>query len=439
MVVHEARRNVVARLGKSPFYKRLFRALGPGLITGASDDDPSGIGTYSQAGAQFGFAISWTMLFSYPLMVAIQETSARIGRTTGHGIAGTIRAHYPAWLLHCAVGLLFIANTINIGADLSAMGDAVQLLIGGPRALYVAVLAFLCAGLQIFVSYERYAPLLKWMTLSLFAYFASLAVVKVDWLALARGVFIPTLSTDTDFWTTVVAVLGTTISPYLFFWQAAQECEEIRARPERQALRKAPRQGASELDRIRTDTYIGMGFSNLVALAIIATTAATLFPAGIHEIHTSAEAAAALKPLAGEFAFVLFALGIIGTGMLAIPVLAGSSAYALAEAFQWPHGLAKQPEQARGFYGTIAIATVVGVLLNFLPIDPIQALFLSAVLNGIIAAPLMVIIMLMASRRRIMGRFVIGRGLRILGWTATGVMAAASAAMFLTGALSFAP
>src|SRR5205823_659077 len=266
-------------------------------------------------------------------------------------IAGTIRQHYPGWLLHGVVMLLFITNTINIGADLSAMSDAVQLLIGGPHALYVVLLAGTCAGLQIFVSYARYAPFLKWMTLSLFAYFAALLTVKLDWLELARGVLVPSFSTDSEFWTTVVAVLGTTISPYLFFWQAAQECEDIRAHPERQALRKAPRQGASAIDRIRADTLIGMAVSNLVALAIIATTAATLHADGVHDIRTSAQAAAALKPLAGEFASVLFALGIVGTGMLAIPILAGSSAYAMAEARRWPCGLAQRPERAPGFYG----------------------------------------------------------------------------------------
>jgi NRAMP (natural resistance-associated macrophage protein)-like metal ion transporter len=435
MVLHDARRSSVSRLDKPPIHKRILGALGPGLIAGASDDDPSGIGTYSQAGAQFGFGICWTMLFSFPLMVAIQETSARIGRTTGRGIAGTIRAHYPGWVVHSVVVLLFVANTVNLGADLSAMGDAVQLLIGGPRGVYVVLLAALCAGLQIFVSYARYAPFLKWMALSLFAYFATLMVIKLDWLEFARGLFVPSFSSDSEFWTTVVAVLGTTISPYLFFWQAAQECEDIRARPERQALRTAPRQGTSEIDRIRADTYVGMAFSNLVALAIIATTAATLHAGGIHDIRTSAQAAAALKPLAGEFAFLLFALGIVGTGMLAIPVLAGSSAYALAEAFQWPSGLAKRPKRAPAFYATIAVGTLCGVLLNFLPIDPIRALFLSAVVNGMVAAPVMAIIMLMATRSRIMGRFVIGPGLQISGWIATAVMAAASAAMFVAAAL----
>jgi NRAMP (natural resistance-associated macrophage protein)-like metal ion transporter len=435
MVLQDARRNRVPRLDKPPLYKRILGALGPGLITGASDDDPSGIGTYSQAGAQFGFGIAWTMLFSYPLMVAIQETSARVGRTTGHGLAGTIREHYPGWVLHSVVALLFVANTINIGADLSAMGDALQLLIGGPRAFYIVLLAALCAGLQIFVSYARYAPILKWMTLSLFAYFATLLVVELDWLELARGVFLPSFSSDPEFWTTVVAVLGTTISPYLFFWQAAQECEDIRAHPERQALKKAPRQGRSALDRIRMDTYLGMAVSNLVALAIIATAAATLHADGIREIRTSADAAAALKPLAGDFAFTLFALGIVGTGMLAIPVLAGSAAYALAETWKWPIGLAKPLQRAPAFYGSIAAATFCGVLLNFLPVDPIRALFLSAVVNGAVAAPVMALIMLMAARKRVMGRFVIGRGLRILGWTATAVMAAASGAMLLTAAL----
>src|SRR5436305_99457 len=435
MVLHDARRNRATRLHKFHLHKRILSAFGPGLIAGASDDDPSGIGTYSQAGAQFGFGMCWTMLFSYPLMVAIQETSARLGRTTGHGIAGTIRAHYPGWLLYSVVALLFVANTINIGADLSAMGDAVQQLIGGPRALYVVLLAAICAGLEIFVAYGRYAPFLKWMTLSLFAYFVTLMVIKLDWLELARGVFVPSFSSDSEFWTHVVAVLGTTISPYLFFWQAAQECEDIRADPQRQALRKAPRQGASAIDRIRADTYIGMAVSNLVALAIMATAAATLYAEGMHEIRTSAEAAAALKPLAGDFAFALFALGIVGTGMLAIPVLAGSTAYALAEARKWPIGLAKQPQHARAFYGTIAIATMGGVLLNFLPVDPIRALFLSAVVNGIVAAPVIAIIMLMATRRRIMGRFVIGRGLQMFGWTATVVMATASAGMVLAAVL----
>ncbi len=431
MVLREARRHLLARLERGSIPKRFLEKLGPGLIAGASDDDPSGIGTYSQAGAQLGFSIGWTMLFSYPLMVAIQETSAIIGRTTGHGIAGNIRRHYPAWLVHGVVGLLFVANTINIGADLSAMGDALQLLIGGPRTLYVVLLAAVCAILQIFVSYARYASILKWLTLSLFAYFATLMVIELPWPEVARGVLVPTFSADPEFWTIFVAVLGTTISPYLFFWQAAQECEEVRAHPDRIALAQAPRQGAAAFNRIRMDTYVGMAVSNLVALAIIITAAGTLHAGGMYDIRTSAQAAAALGPLAGPFALALFALGIVGTGLLSIPVLAGSAAYALGEAWKWPIGLAREPQRAPAFYGTIAVATMGGVLLNFLPIDPIRALFLTAVINGVIAAPVMAIIMLMATSEKIMGRFAVGRGLKFFGWAATAVMAAATAGLVI--------
>src|SRR5712671_1119429 len=315
---------------------RRMRVLGPGLVTGASDDDPSGIATYSQAGAQFGFAISWTLLFSYPLMVAIQQISARIGRTTGKGIAGNIRQHYPSWLLHGIVALLFIANTINIGADLGAMADALRLLIGGPSLIYVIAFGVLCAILQVFMAYARYVAVLKWFTLALFAYFGTAMVVNIPWAEAARGFLIPTFLPDAAFWTTVVAVLGTTISPYLFFWQAAQEAEDIRAEPERRPLVKAPKQGPDAIERIRLDTYVGMAFSNLVALAIIITTAATLHANGVTDIETSSQAAEALRPVAGPFAFALFALGIIGTGLLAVPVLAGSAAYAVGEARRWP-------------------------------------------------------------------------------------------------------
>src|SRR6202158_4319588 len=315
---------------------KILRVLGPGLITGASDDDPSGIATYSQAGAQFGFAISWTMLFSYPLMAAIQQISARIGRTTGKGIAGNIRQHYSAWLLQSVVALLFVANAINIGADLGAMGDALGLLIGGPRLIYVISFGVICAILQVFMEYTRYVGVLKWLTLALFAYFGTIMVVQIPWAEAARGFLLPTFLPDAAFWTTVVAVLGTTISPYLFFWQAAQEVEDIRAEPERKPLVKAPRQGPDAIERIRLDTLIGMAFSNLVALAIIFTTAATLHVGGITNIETSAQAAEALRPLAGPFAFTLFALGIIGTGLLAVPVLAGSAAYAVREAHHRP-------------------------------------------------------------------------------------------------------
>jgi len=405
--------------------------LGPGLITGASDDDPSGIATYSQAGAQLGFAISWTMLVSYPLMVAIQEVSARIGRTTGRGVAANIHRSYPNWMLQGIVILVLIANTINIGADIGAMGDAVKELIGGPQVLYVVVIAAVSALLQIFVSYDRYARILRWLTLALFSYFATLAVVHVPWGEAARGLFVPTLSADPAFWTTVVAILGTTISPYLFVWQASQEVEEVRADPSAQPLVRAPGQAPREFERIRLDTAIGMAFSNLVALAIIITTAATLHAHGITQIETSAQAASALRPLAGEFAFVVFALGIIGTGLLAVPVLAGSAAYALAEARKWPEGLARKPQKAKAFYATIAAATLIGVLINFSPVSPIKALYWSAVINGVVAVPIMAIMMHMTANKRVMGDFPVADGLRAVGWCATAVMALAVVGMFV--------
>jgi NRAMP (natural resistance-associated macrophage protein)-like metal ion transporter len=411
---------------------RVVRLLGPGLITGASDDDPSGIATYSQAGAQFGFAISWTMLFSYPLMAAIQQISARIGRITGKGIAGNLRQHYPNWLLQGIVALLFIANTINIGADLGAMADAVGLLIGGPVLIYVIAFGAFCAILQIFMAYRRYVAVLKWLTLALFAYFGTVMVVHVPWGDAALGLLLPTFLPDAVFWTTVVAVLGTTISPYLFFWQAAQEAEDIRVLPERKPLVKAPHQGPDAIERIRLDTYIGMAFSNLVALAIIIATAATLHAAGITDVATSSQAAEALRPVAGPFAFTLFALGIVGTGLLAVPVLAGSAAYAVSEAWKWPVGLGRKPQKAKGFYATLAVATMLGVALNFSPINPIKALYWSAVVNGIVAVPIMVAMMHMTGNRRIMGKFHIHDGLRLIGWIATAVMAAAAIVMGVT-------
>jgi len=413
----------------APKWLRFVRLLGPGLITGASDDDPSGIATYSQAGAQFGFAISWTMLFSYPLMVAIQQISARIGRITGKGIAGNLRQHYPGWLLQAIVALLFIANTINIGADLGAMADALGLLVGGPVLIYVIAFGSFCAILQVFMAYRRYVAVLKWLTLALFAYFGTVIAVHVPWGEAMRGLLLPTFLPDAAFWTTVVAVLGTTISPYLFFWQAAQEAEDVRVEPERKPLVKAPHQGPHAIERIRVDTYVGMAFSNLVALAIIVATAATLHAAGITDVETSSQAAEALRPVAGPFAFILFALGIIGTGLLAVPVLAGSAAYAISEARKWPVGLGRKPEKAKEFYATLAIATMLGVALNFSPINPIKALYWSAVINGIVAVPIMVAMMHMTGNRRIMGTFHIHDGLRVVGWMATAVMAAAAVLM----------
>jgi NRAMP (natural resistance-associated macrophage protein)-like metal ion transporter len=403
--------------------------LGPGLIAGASDDDPSGIATYSQAGAQLGFAISWTMLLTYPLMVAIQEISARIGRTTGRGIAANVRRHYPNWMLQTIVALVLIANTINIGADIGAMGDAVQELVGGPHLLYVVTIAVVSALLQIFITYVRYARVLKWLTLALFAYFATVMVVHVPWGEATRGLVVPTFSADPAFWTTVVAILGTTISPYLFFWQASQEVEDVRADPSARPLKRAPGQARREFERIRLDTAIGMAFSNLVALAIIITTAATLHAHGVTEIETSAQAASALRPLAGDFAFTIFALGIVGTGLLAVPVLAGSAAYALAEARKWPEGLGRKPRKAKAFYATIAVATLLGVLINVSPVSPIKALYWSAVINGVTAVPIMATMMHMTANKRVMGEFLVSDGLRVVGWCATAVMAVAVAAM----------
>jgi len=408
-----------------------FKKLGPGLITGAADDDPSGIATYSQAGAQFGFNLLWTVLFTYPLMVGIQIVSARIGRVSGHGIATNIRRHYPAWLLYSIVSLLLVANTINIAADVSAMGEALRLIIGGPAQAYAAAFGVVSLLLQIFIPYRRYVRVLKWLTLALLAYVAVIFVVHVPWHQVLLKTLAPDLSWNREYITTVVAVFGTTISPYLFFWQASQEVEDQLANPKSLPLIEAPQQAKRNLLRIKIDTYIGMGFSNLVAFFIILTTAVTLNLHGITEIQTSAQAAMALRPIAGEFAFLLFSAGIIGTGLLAIPVLAGSSAYAMAGAFKWKNSLERAPMKAQHFYGTIAASTIIGIVLGFTSIDPIKALYWSAVINGVISVPIMVVMMLMASRPKIMGQFVISARLKILGWLATLMMAAAVGAMFL--------
>jgi NRAMP (natural resistance-associated macrophage protein)-like metal ion transporter len=412
-----------------------MHALGPGLVTGASDDDPSGIATYSQAGAQFGYSITWTMLFSYPLMIVIQEISARIGRTTGKGIAGNVSQHYPHWFLQAIVLLLFVANVINIGADLGAMGDALRLLIGGPRLLYIAAFGLLCALLEVFMKYRRYVGMLKWLTLALFAYFGTVLVVKIPWSEAAFGFLVPTVSLEPGFWTTVVAIMGTTISPYLFFWQASQEAEDSRKVSGRRPLLRAPHQGADAFDRIRVDTYVGMAFSNLVALAIMVTAAATLHVAGIRDIDSSSQAAEALRPVAGPLAFTLFALGIVGTGLLAVPVLAGSAAYALGEARKWPIGLARKPTKAKAFYLSLAAATLIGVLINFSSIDPIKALYWSAVINGVVAVPVMAVMMLMAANPKVMGEFAVPRTMRFIGWGATLVMALAVVGMAITARL----
>jgi NRAMP (natural resistance-associated macrophage protein)-like metal ion transporter len=407
------------------------------LITGAADDDPSGIATYSQAGAQFGFSMLWTVLLTYPLMVGIQVVSAKIGRVSGHGLATNIRHHYPAKLLYAIVGLLLIANTINIAADVAAMADALKLMIGGPTQWYAVGFGVISLLLQIFIPYRGYVRVLKWLTVSLLAYVATAFVVHIPWTQVLINTLFPHLSWKPEYIITVVAVFGTTISPYLFFWQASQEVEELQANPQARALKDAPEQARSNFRRIKIDTYIGMAFSNLVAFFIILTTAVTLHLHGMTEIQTSAQAAAALRPIAGDFAFWLFSAGIIGTGLLAIPVLAGSAAYALAGAFNWRNSLELKPNEARGFYGVIAIATLIGVGLCFTPIDPIKALYWSAVINGIISVPIMVVMMLMAARTEVMGKFVISPRLKVLGWICTAVMAFAVIAMFWSLAQSY--
>ncbi|MFL5335321.1 MAG: Nramp family divalent metal transporter [Geminicoccaceae bacterium] len=415
-----------------PSRPRLYGLLGPGLITGASDDDPSGIATYSQAGAQIGFASLWMMLFSYPLMAATQEISARIARTTGHGLAGTMRRHCPPWVVQTCILLVVVANVINLGADLGAMGDTAAALLGGPQPLYVLLFGTICVSMQILLQYTRYVAVLKWVTLVLLAYFGTLAMVDVPWAEAARGLLVPTLSFDKDFLSTLVAVLGTTISPYLFFWQASQEAEDQRVRPHREPLIDAPRQATGAFRRIRVDTHFGMAFSNLVALAIMITAAATLHAHGVTEVQTSQQAAEALRPIAGRFAYLVFSLGIIGTGFLAVPVLAGSAAYAIGESRDWPVGFARKPMEARAFYCALGIATLIGVIINFLPVDPIQALYWSAVINGVLAAPIMTVMMLLARSPHVMGRFTLPPLLALVGWIATVVMAGAVLGLLAT-------
>jgi len=405
-----------------------FRRLGPGLITGAADDDPSGIATYSQAGAQFGVNMLWTVVLTYPLMAAIQEICARIGRVTGKGLAANMALVLPRWLAYLIVGLLFVANTVNIGADVAAMGAAMRLLVGWGETTFAVLFALGSLLLQVFVPYHRYVHVLKWLTLALFAYVGVLFAVRIDWWEVAQGVIWPQISWNKDAMLIIVAVFGTTISPYLFFWQSAEEVED-ETLAGTGALIDHPNEAPEELSRIAVDTYVGMAFSNLIAFFIILTTAVTLNKAGITTIATSAQAAEALRPIAGEFAFLLFSLGIVGTGLLALPVLAGSAAYAIGELRGWRLGLEQRPEKARSFYGVIALAYCLGLVMLVLPIDPIKALFWSAVLNGMIAVPLMIGTMIVVSNRKHLGQFVAPTGMKIMGWLATAVMATAAMAM----------
>jgi NRAMP (natural resistance-associated macrophage protein)-like metal ion transporter len=409
-----------------------FKQLGPGLITGAADDDPSGIATYSQAGAQFGFLTLWTVVFTYPLMVGIQMVSARIGRVTGHGLASNIGRHFPRPVVYAIVALLVFANTINIAADIAAMGESLQLVVGGPPHVYAIFFGLVSLLLQVFLTYQRYVRYLKWLTLALLSYVVLVLTVEIPWREVAARSLTPHFSLTAQYLTVVVAVFGTTISPYLFFWQASQEVEELNADPDAGALAHAPHGAEEHLRRIKIDTYLGMAFSNIVAFCIILGTAATLNVAGVTDIQTAAQAASALRPLAGDLGFLLFALGIIGTGLIAVPVLAGSAAYAVTEIFEWKRGLDLKLLEAREFYTIIALATLGGVALDFSPIDPIRALFWSAVVNGVIAVPIMVVMMLLADDPKVMGTFAVTRRLKAFGWLATGTMAAAVAAMFAT-------
>jgi NRAMP (natural resistance-associated macrophage protein)-like metal ion transporter len=419
-----------SRVQTGSLIQHLWRGLGPGLVTGAADDDPSGIATHSQIGAQFGFGLSWTFVLSFPLMVVIQEVAAQIGCVTGRGIAHNLRRHYSPWLLRSVVALLLVANIVNLGADLGAMGAALQLLIGGPEQLYTLLFGVVCIVLEVWLSYPRYAAILKWTTLSLFSYVAVVFVAEVPWAEALRSLIIPTIDLNGTSAMAMVAILGTTISPYLFFWQAGQEVEE-QHRHHAKPLCVSPKTAGPELARIRLDTIVGMAFSSLVSLAIVFATAATLHAHGVVDIATSAQAAEALRPIAGEFAFALFALGIVGTGLLAVPILAGSAAYAVSEMFGWAGSLDARPNDARAFYATISVATLLGAALNFVGLDPVRALYWAAVVNGLLAAPLMAVMMLIVRNPRVMGRLTVSQSIVIWGWAATAVMAAASLAFFI--------
>jgi NRAMP (natural resistance-associated macrophage protein)-like metal ion transporter len=419
-------------ISSKPFSARakdILNEFGPGLITGAADDDPSGIATYSQGGAQFGFNLLWTLLLTFPLMAAIQMVSALIGRVTGHGLARNMGDVLPSWLVTALMALLFLANTINVGADLAAMGEAAKLVTGFGEHEFTIGFAFLSLGLQLFIPYRRYARFLMVLTFSLFAYVAVVFMLKLDWPAIGAGLIglHPNLTDSAA--TTIVAIFGTTISPYLFFWQSAQEVEEVDQQPDEHPLLEEHGEARAAIARIQVDTISGMLASNLIALAIMVTTAATLNKSGVTDIKTAADAAKALEPVAGHFAFGLFSIGIIGTGMLAIPVLAGSTGYAIAESRGWKTGLDNMPWQARGFYAVIGAAVLLGLGIDYSPLDPIKALYWSAVLNGVIAVPMMAAMMLVAGSKKKMGRFKVGLLLGGLGWLSTAVMAAAAITM----------
>ncbi|MGF6778622.1 NRAMP family divalent metal transporter [Paraburkholderia sp. GAS334] len=407
--------------------------LGPGLITGVADDDPSGIATYSQAGAQFGLNMLWTMPLAFPLMAAVQSMCARIGRVTGKGLAANIKEAFPPFVLRGVVLLLLVANTLNIAADVAAMGEVAELVTGVSRYRMTAVFVFGTLILQVFVPYHRYVFFLKWLTISLLAYAAVLFIVHVPWgQVMARTVW-PHLTFDSSAAAMVTGVFGTTISPYLFFWQASEEVEDMHAAHADALLTGNAPAAAEELRRIRWDTWSGMLYSDLAAYFIILATAVTLHVAGVTDITTAAQAASALRPLAGDFAYILFALGILGVGMIGVPVLAGSAAYALSETMGWKEGLERKANDARGFYGVIAVSVLAGFAIQYSPVSPMKALFWSAVINGVVAVPLMVVIIVLVSTKRVMGVYTAGRTLVFLGWLATAIMGAAAIRMFMPG------
>ncbi|MFZ3359649.1 MAG: divalent metal cation transporter [Xanthobacteraceae bacterium] len=420
---------------KAKTKKTLFGQLGPGLVTGAADDDPSGIATYSQGGAQFGYALGWTMFLTTPFMIAIQLVSARIGAVTGRGLTANLGKAMPAAVLHGLIGLLLIANTLNIAADIAAMGAALKLVVGGPLLVYIALFGIGCLTAEILIPYSSYSKYLKTLTLVLFAYVAAAFTIHIPWREVAAATFLPRLVWNRDYMLMLVAIFGTTISPYMFFWQASLEAEDrkLRSKPGTSAAAsRTKRLAHREEFRIGLDTTTGMILSNLIGFFIIITTAATLHAHGITKIDTAAQAAEALRPLAGPLAFLLFSLGIIGTGLLAVPVLAGSAGYAVAESFGWQGSLELPARRAPGFYLSVTAATLAGLVAALTPLDPIRMLFWSAVVNGIVAVPLMVGMMVVVGSRKIMGKFAASRALMIGGWAATALMAVVVGAMLVT-------
>ena len=411
--------------------KNFLNRLGPGLITGASDDDPSGIGTYTQAGAALGFATLWTAIVTLPLMIVVQHICAKIGMVSGRGLAGVLRRHYSKWLLYPTVAGLVIANTINAGADIAAISAAINIFVPIPISVMVIPIAMAIVALQVWGSYHLIVRVFKWLTLSLFAYVIAAFLAKPDWSAVFHATIVPQISFTGEYITTIVAILGTTISPYLFFWEASEEVEEEKSEGR---VKLSERKGATdtEIRKEKIDTIVGMLFCNVVFYFVILAAGATLHVSGQTNIQSATEAAQALRPLAGDMATVLFAIGLIGAGLLAVPVLTGSAAYAVAETRGWPSGLDEKPQHAKKFYGVIALSTLVGVGIDFIGINPISALYWTAVINGVVAPPMLVVVMLVANNRRVMGKRTNGIATNIMGWLAAIVMFAAAIGMFAT-------